>query len=123
MTSVAELRSRAQRGDRIVRQSSDGPLDKRGAFTGSFLVNPFNNEPVPIYVADYVLMAYGTGAIMAVPAEDERDFAFAETYGLPVVRTVEPPEGFEGGAYSGDGGKINSGFLDGLDVPKAKRGL
>ena len=80
-----------------------GSLEKRGAFTGSYCINPFNDEPVPIYVADYVLMGYGTGAIMAVPAEDERDFAFAEAYGLPVVRTVEPPEGFAGGAYSGDG--------------------
>jgi leucyl-tRNA synthetase len=83
-------------------------------------VNPFNDELVPIYVADYVLMGYGTGAIMAVPAEDERDFAFAEAYGLPIVRTVEPPGGFTG-AYPGDGLKINSGFLDGLDVTAAKR--
>jgi leucyl-tRNA synthetase len=82
--------------------------------------NPFNGASVPVYVADYVLMGYGTGAIMAVPAEDERDFAFATAYGLPVVRTVEPPEGFAGGAYSGDGTKINSGFLDGLDVATAK---
>ena len=118
---VAELRVRAQQETDIERQSSEGPLDKRGAFTGSYCLNPFNNEPVPIYVADYVLMGYGTGAIMAVPAEDERDFAFAETHGLPIVRTVEPPEGFSGGAYSGDGLKINSGFLDGLDVPAAKR--
>jgi leucyl-tRNA synthetase len=118
---VAELRGRALQETDIERQSSEGTLEKRGAFTGSYCINPFNNELVPIYVADYVLMGYGTGAIMAVPAEDERDFAFAETYGLPVVRTVEPPEGFAGGAYSGDGLKINSGFLDGLDVPTAKR--
>jgi leucyl-tRNA synthetase len=118
---VAELRIRAQQATDIERQSSEGSLEKRGAFTGSYCLNPFNNEPVPIYVADYVLMGYGTGAIMAVPAEDERDFAFAEIYGLPVVRTVEPPEGFGIGAYSGDGVKINSGFLDGLDVPAAKR--
>jgi len=118
---VDELRARALQATDIERQSSEGTLEKRGAFTGSYCVNPFNNKPVPIYVADYVLMGYGTGAIMAVPAEDERDFAFAETYGLPVVRTVEPPEGFAGGAYAGDGVKINSGFLDGLDVPSARR--
>ena len=118
---VAELCARAQQATDIERQSSEGSLEKRGAFTGSYCVNPFNDELVPIYVADYVLMGYGTGAIMAVPAEDERDFAFAETYGLPIVRTVEPPEGFTGGAYSGDGLKINSGFLDGFDVPTAKR--
>ena len=97
--------------------STEGPLDKRGAFTGQLLPSTRSTASrCPIYVADYVLMGYGTGAIMAVPAEDERDFAFADAYGLPVVRTVEPPEGFEGGAYSGDGRKINSGFLDGLDV-------
>ena len=118
---VAEVRARALQATDIERQSSEGTLEKRGAFTGSYCVNPFNDERVPIYVADYVLMGYGTGAIMAVPAEDERDFAFAEEYGLPIVRTVEPPEGFAGGAYAGDGFKINSGFLDGLDVPAAKR--
>jgi len=118
---VAELCTRAQQATDIERQSSEGSLEKRGAFTGSYCVNPFNDELVPVYVADYVLMGYGTGAIMAVPAEDERDFAFAEAYGLPIVRTVEPPEGFTGGAYSGDGVKINSGFLDGFDVPTAKR--
>jgi leucyl-tRNA synthetase len=100
--------------------SSDAGLEKRGAFTGSFVINPFTNEPVPVYVADYVLGTYGTGAIMAVPAEDERDFAFATAYGLPIVRTTEPPAGFEGGAYAGDGVHINSGFLDGLNVPAAK---
>ena len=119
--AVAELSARAQQETDIERQSSEGSLEKRGAFTGSYCVNPFNDELVPIYVADYVLMGYGTGAIMAVPAEDERDFAFAEAYGLPIVRTVEPPEDFAGGAYAGDGAKINSGFLDGLDVPAAKR--
>jgi len=71
-------------------------------------------------VADYVLMRYGTGAIMAVPAEDHRDWEFAQAHGLPVVRTTRPPEGFEGGAWTGDGTKINSGFLDGLDVAAAK---
>ena len=118
---VAELCARARQATDIERQSSEGSLEKRGAFTGSYCVNPFNNELVPIYVADYVLMGYGTGAIMAVPAEDERDFAFAEAYGLPIVRTVQPPEGFAGGAYAGDGLKVNSGFLDGFDVATAKR--
>jgi len=82
--AVAELSARAQQETDIERQSSEGSLEKRGAFTGSYCVNPFNDELVPIYVADYVLMGYGTGAIMAVPAEDERDFAFAEAYGLPL---------------------------------------
>ena len=118
---VAELRARALQATDIERQSSEGTLDKRGAFTGSYCVNPFNDERVPIYVADYVLMGYGTGAIMAVPAEDERDFAFAED---TACRSCEPsprPRASPAGAYAGDGVKINSGFLDGLDVPTAKR--
>ena len=98
---VAELRARAVQATDIERLSSEGTLEKRGAFTGSYCVNPFNDQRLPIYVADYVLMGYGTGAIMAVPAEDERDFAFAEAYGLPIVRTVAPPEGFAGGALCG----------------------
>ncbi len=72
-------------------------------------------------MADYVLMGYGTGAIMAVPAEDARDWDFAQVHGLDVVRTVEPPDGFEGGAYTGAGRKINSDFLDGLEVEQAKQ--
>jgi len=122
-SEVEELRQRAAGATEIERtRSAEGraELERRGAFTGSYVINPFNREPVPVYVADYVLMAYGTGAIMAVPAEDDRDFAFAQAYGLPVVRTVKPPDSFEGGAYTGDGEKINSGFLDGLDVPTAK---
>ena len=123
--AVEELRQRAARETDIERMA-DGDaatLGKRGAFTGTNVINPFNEEPVPLYVADYVLMGYGTGAIMAVPAEDERDWAFATVHGLPIVRTVEPPEGWEeegGQAYSGDGVKINSGFLDGLDITTAK---
>ncbi len=121
---VNELVERATSESDLERTMSSeaGPgLEKRGAFTGSFVINPFTNEQVPVYVADYVLGNYGTGAIMAVPAEDERDFAFATAHGLPIVRTIEPPQGFEGGAYSGDGVHINSGFLDGLSVEVAKK--
>ncbi len=121
--AVDELRLRATASSEIERTKAaeaGEELSKRGAFTGSFVLNPFNAQPVPVYVADYVLMGYGTGAIMAVPAEDDRDFAFAKSYGLPIIRTVRPPEGFEDGAYSGEGEKINSGFLDGLDVATAK---
>jgi leucyl-tRNA synthetase len=120
---VRALVERAAQASELERTSSSdagASLDKRGAFTGSFVINPFNQQPVPVYVADYVLGTYGTGAIMAVPAEDERDFAFAQVHGLPVIRTIEPPEGFSGGAYSGEGAHINSGFLDGLDVAAAK---
>ena len=122
--AIAELRERISGATEIERTSSDGgPLTKRGAFTGSSVLNPFTGEPVPLYIADYVLMGYGTGAIMAVPAEDERDFAFATAYGLPIIRTTEPKEGLAADfneAYTGDGFKVNSGFLNGLDVPTAK---
>ncbi len=77
-------------------------------------------EPIPIWVADYVLMTYGTGAIMAVPGQDERDWEFAEVYDLPIVRTVQPPSDFDGKAYVGDGPAINSDFLDGLEIAAAK---
>jgi leucyl-tRNA synthetase len=121
--AVDELRSRATVSTEIERTKAaevgEG-LAKRGAFTGSYVINPFTAAPVPVYVADYVLMGYGTGAIMAVPAEDERDYAFAQAYDLPIVRTVRPPEGFDGGAYTGEGEKINSGFLNGLDIATSK---
>ncbi len=71
--AVEELRRRASSESDLERISSEGTLDKRGAFTGSYCINPFNDEAIPVYVADYVLASYGTGAIMAVPAEDERD--------------------------------------------------
>lgn len=93
---------------------------KTGVFTGSYAENPVNGERIPVWIADYVLGHYGTGAIMAVPGEDERDWEFAEQFGLPILRTVRPPEGFEGGAYTGDGPSINSGFLDGLRIAEAK---
>ena len=93
---------------------------KTGVFTGAFAVNPANGEEIPIWVADYVLASYGTGAIMAVPGEDQRDWEFAEMYSLPIIRTVEPPSDFEGKAYLGDGPAINSRFLDGLEVQAAK---
>jgi leucyl-tRNA synthetase len=94
---------------------------KTGVFTGAFAVNPANGARIPVFVADYVLTGYGTGAIMAVPGQDERDWEFAEVFDLPIVRTVRPTEGFEGKAFTGDGPAINSGFLDGLPVAEAKR--
>jgi leucyl-tRNA synthetase len=94
--------------------------EKTGVFTGAFAHNPANDWIIPIFIADYVLMGYGTGAIMAVPGQDERDWEFAEEFELPIVRTVQPPDGFEGDAYLGDGPAINSGFLDGLHVEDAK---
>ncbi len=121
---VDRLRARAADTSEIERTSAGEPgsLDKRGAFTGSYVRNPFSGATVPVYVADYVLMGYGTGAIMAVPAEDERDWAFATLHDLPIVRTVQPPADWEangGGAYTGPGEKINSGFMNGLDIETA----
>ncbi|MGA8040134.1 MAG: leucine--tRNA ligase, partial [Acidimicrobiia bacterium] len=95
--------------------------DKTGVFTGRHAVNPVNGAKVPIYVADYVLMGYGTGAIMAVPGQDQRDWDFAKKYGLEIIRTVEPPADWDGEAYTGDGPAINSGFLDGLSAADAKK--
>jgi len=119
---VEQLRTSAAGKSELDRTSEEGveTLAKRGAFTGGHVVNPFTGQAIPVYVADYVLMRYGTGAIMAVPAEDARDWEFAQAHDLPVVRTTQPPDGFEGGAWTGDGVKINSGFLDGLDVAAAK---
>jgi leucyl-tRNA synthetase len=114
---VASARGKSE----IDRLSTEGPVDKRGCFTGAYALNPFTGAPVPIYLADYVLVTYGTGAIMAVPGEDQRDWDFATAYGLPIIRTVQPPEGWEGEAYAGDGPAINSGFLDGMSMPDAKR--
>jgi leucyl-tRNA synthetase len=94
--------------------------DKSGVFTGSYAINPVNQERIPIWIADYVLMGYGTGAIMAVPAHDERDFEFAQKFGLPVKQVVQPPEGKDWQGYTDDGIAINSGFLDGLTTPDAK---
>jgi leucyl-tRNA synthetase len=98
---------------------TDLAKEKTGVFTGSYAVNPVNDARIPIWIADYVLMTYGTGAIMAVPGQDQRDWDFAKVYDLPIIRTVQPPPDFDGEAYLGDGPAINSGFLDGLQVDEA----
>ncbi|MCW2769050.1 MAG: leucine--tRNA ligase [Aeromicrobium sp.] len=102
--------------------------DKTGVFTGSYATNPVNGEQIPVFIADYVLTGYGTGAIMAVPGGDQRDWEFAEAYGLPIIPTVQTPEGWEG-AYAGEGPAINSAHatndgtgldINGLGVEDAK---
>jgi leucyl-tRNA synthetase len=93
--------------------------EKEGLFIGFHAINPANGQPVPLFIADYVLMTYGTGAIMAVPGQDQRDWEFAEKHGLPIIRTVEPPDDFDGQAYTGEGPAINSEFLNGLHVEDA----
>jgi leucyl-tRNA synthetase len=99
------------------RMSEEG--EKRGVFTGAHALNPFTGKPVPVYIADYVLMGYGTGAIMAVPGEDQRDWDFARAHGLPIIRTVQPPGDWEGEAYTEDGPAINSDWLNGLHKQEA----
>jgi len=94
--------------------------DKSGVFTGAYAINPVNGARIPIWIADYVLAGYGTGAIMAVPAQDQRDWEFAAKFDLPIIRTVSPPADFDGEAWTGDGPCTNSGFLDGLHVDAAK---
>lgn len=94
--------------------------EKTGVFTGAYAINPANEEKIPVWIADYVLATYGTGAIMAVPGQDERDWEFAEKFDLPIIRTVQPPGNFEGKAYTGEGRAINSDFLNGLGVAEAK---
>ncbi len=94
--------------------------EKTGVFSGSYAINPANGQEIPIWIADYVMMGYGTGAIMAVPGQDERDWEFAEKFDLPIIRTVQVPEGWQGKAYTEDGPAMNSDFLDGMEVAEAK---
>ena len=95
--------------------------EKTGVFTGWYAHNPATGKDIPIWVADYVLINYGTGAIMAVPGQDQRDWDFATKFELPIVRTVKPTEGFDGEAFTDDGPAQNSAFLDGLHVADAKK--
>jgi leucyl-tRNA synthetase len=117
--AVAEFRAEVARQSEIERLAADRP--KRGLRLRAQVVNPFTGAAVPLFIADYVLMGYGTGAIMAVPGEDQRDWDFARQHDLPIVETVRRPDNWDGEAYAGDGIKINSGFLDGLTVADAKR--
>ena len=94
--------------------------EKTGVFTGAYAINPVNEESVPIWIADYVLSSYGTGAIMAVPAHDERDLEFARKFELPVRVVVEASGGEESLGFAGDGKSVESGFLNGLPTPEAK---
>ncbi len=102
-------------------ERTDLAKEKSGVFTGAYAVNPVNGARVPVWVADYVLMGYGTGAIMAVPAHDERDFEFAQAFSLPVAQVVQAPAGVDWRGFTGEGIAVNSGFLDGLPTAEAKR--
>jgi len=95
--------------------------EKTGVFTGAYAINPVNNERIPIWVADYVMMGYGTGAIMAVPAHDTRDFEFATKFGLEIRPVVAPPAGVEPIGFTGEGTAINSGMITGLPTAEAQQ--
>ncbi|MBX2860611.1 MAG: leucine--tRNA ligase, partial [Vampirovibrio sp.] len=120
--AVAAYRKASQQKTEIERTSTD--KDKTGVPTGSYAINPFNNEKIPVWVADYVLLEYGTGAVMGVPAHDERDFAYATKYDLPIVRVIENP-GTVGlplnEAYTEPGVMINSGEFSGLENEAGKQ--
>ncbi len=117
---VEAFRREVAQESEIERLAADRP--KRGLRLKARAVNPFNEHEIPLFIANYVLMGYGTGAIMAVPGEDQRDWDFAKAHDLPIVPTVKrPPDWEETRAYTGDGVKINSGFLDGLTVTEAKK--
>jgi leucyl-tRNA synthetase len=119
--AVAAYQRQASRRSELDRQAEG--REKTGVWLGTTAVNPLTGRDLPVFIADYVLTGYGTGAIMAVPGEDSRDWEFAATFGLPVVRTVQPPADFAGGAYTGAGPMINSSneqlSLDGLDKAAA----
>jgi leucyl-tRNA synthetase len=115
--AVTAYVEQARRQSEIQRLS--GEREKTGVPTGGYAINPVTGEKLPIWVADYVLMTYGTGAIMAVPAHDERDFEFARQFGLPIREVIAPPTGPQGElseAYAGPGTMVNSGQFDGLDA-------
>jgi leucyl-tRNA synthetase len=117
-----EYVSRVQRTTEIERLTEG--REKTGVSLGVHAINPATRERIPVYAADYVLAEYGTGAIMAVPGQDQRDWDFAKKFDLPIVRTVDPGEGFDGEAYTGEGPAINSAndevSLNGLGVAEAK---
>ncbi|MFP3947729.1 MAG: leucine--tRNA ligase [Longimicrobiales bacterium] len=122
---VEAYRDRAEAMDLVSRQKTEKA--KTGVFTGSHCLNPATGEPIPVWIADYVLMQYGTGAIMGVPGHDQRDFEFAEKFDLDIRRVVAGPDADASTpleeAYVGDGSLVNSGRFDGLPVDEAKRAI
>ncbi len=122
---VEEYRKVTSLKKEIERLSLD--KEKTGAFTGGYAVNPATGERVPIWIADYVLLTYGTGAIMAVPGHDERDHEFARKFGLPITQVIEPPAEFavdiRDEAYTGAGTMVTSGQFDGMPSEEAKRAI
>lgn len=99
-------------------ERTDLNKDKTGAWTGAYVINPVNDQPIPVYISDYVLVSYGTGAVMAVPAHDQRDWDFAKKFDIPIIEVVQGGN-IEKEAYAGEGSYINSGFLNGKTVKEA----
>ena len=97
--------------------------EKTGVFTGAYAINPVNGKKIPVWTSDYVLMGYGTGAIMAVPAHDERDYAFAKKFGIDIIEVIKSEQGVASEAFTGDGELVNSGFLNGLHVQESKAAM
>jgi leucyl-tRNA synthetase len=118
--AVADYQAAARRKSELERMEL-AAKEKTGAFTGGQAINPVNGERIPVWIADYVLSSYGTGAIMAVPAHDERDHEFAVRFGLPIRTVVRPLEGEAPAPFTGEGIAVNSGSLDGLPTPEAKK--
>ena len=117
--AVAQYKERAAAASDIDRLSTT--REKTGVFTGTYAINPINGREIPVYLADYVLYSYGTGAVMAVPGHDERDFAFATKYKLPIERVISGPEGVEDALpYTGRGTLCNSAQFDGMENEAAK---
>src|SRR5581483_3881952 len=127
--AVRDYRERTARKSDLER--TELSKEKTGVFTGAYAINPVNGERIPIWIADYVLLGYGTGAIMAVPAHDERDFEFAQKYALPIREVVSPEPRLSGGGtspcdmpllecFAGEGYAVNSAIIDGLPTAEAK---
>ncbi len=121
-TAVDIYKDNAKHKSDLERQALE--KEKTGVFTGAYAINPVNQQEIPIWISDYVLMGYGTGAIMAVPGHDERDWEFAQKFHLPIMEVVKPNNGqidLTKSAYSGEGTAVNSGFITGLGTQKAKK--
>ncbi len=120
--AVAKYREEVGKRSERDRTTEAADAPKTGVPTGAFAINPVNGKQIPIWIADYVLASYGTGAVFACPSGDERDHAFATKFGLPIIEVVKGPEGtnVQEAAYTGDGPHVNSEFLDGLNNEQAK---
>ena len=126
LVTTPEQRSAVQAYVQTTARKSDmdrttDAKEKTGVFTGGYAINPVNDARIPIWIADYVLMGYGTGAIMAVPAHDTRDFEFATKFDLPIIQVVEPPVGTDWRGFTDDGIAVNSGEFNGLTTPEFKQ--